>query len=192
MGWARSPEATLKKAAALAHKALSLDDSDVRAHVLLGQIHIYFGRYEQALAELDRATTINPNDADAIAGRGTVLVWSGLTEEGIAALEMAQRIDPSLNSFNHFALALAYYLSGKYASAVELLARSLHDSPEGSHNGAVLAASYAQHGWSEEALRTAEIVRRSDPAFDAEAFTTQLQKSADRERVREGLRRAGF
>ena len=69
MGWARSPEATLKKAAALAHKALSLDDSDVRAHVLLGQIHIYFGRYEQALAELDRATTINPNNADAIAGR---------------------------------------------------------------------------------------------------------------------------
>jgi tetratricopeptide (TPR) repeat protein len=67
----------------------------------------------------------------AIAGRGTVLVWSGLTEEGIAALEMAQRIDPSLNSFNHLALALAYYLSGKYASAVELLARSLHDSREG-------------------------------------------------------------
>jgi hypothetical protein len=67
----------------------------------------------------------------AIAGSGAVLVWSGLTEEGIAALEMAQRIDPALNSFNHFALALAYYLSGKYASAVELLARSLHDSPEG-------------------------------------------------------------
>jgi TolB-like protein/DNA-binding winged helix-turn-helix (wHTH) protein/Flp pilus assembly protein TadD len=192
MGWARSPEATLKEAAALAHKALSLDDSDVRAHVLLGQIHIYFGHYEQALAELDRATTINPNDPDAIAGLGTVLVWSGRTEEGIAALEMAQRIDPALNSFNRFALALAYYLSGKYASAVELLTRSLHEPPEGSHSGAVLAASYAQHGWNEEATRTAEIVRRSDPAFDAEAFSTQLQKSADRERVREGLRRAGF
>jgi adenylate cyclase len=192
MGWARSPGAALKKAAALAHKALSLDDSDVRALVLLGQIHIHFGRYEQALAQLDRATTINPNDADAIAGRGTVLVWSGRTEEGIAALEIAQRIDPALNSFNRFSLALAYYLSGKYASAVELLTRSLHDTPEGSHHGAVLAASYAQHGWSGEAARTAEIVRRSDPAFDAEAFGTQLQKSADRERVREGLRRAGF
>jgi len=71
MGWAQSPEAALKEADALAYKALSLSDLDVRAHVLLGQIHIYYGRYEQALAELDHATAINPNDADAVIGRGT-------------------------------------------------------------------------------------------------------------------------
>jgi len=192
MGWAQSPEAALKEADALAHKALSLNDSDVRAHILLGQIHIYYGRYEQALGELDQATAINSNDADAIAGRGTVLVWLGRTEEGITALEMARRIDPALNIFNRFALALGYYLTGKYDTAVELLVRNLSETPEASYNGAVLAASYAQQGRSEEATRAAEMVRRSDPAFDADAFGTQLQKPTDRERVREGLRKAGF
>jgi adenylate cyclase len=192
MGWVQSPEAALKEADALAHKALSLNDSDVRAHVLLGQIHIYYGRYEQALAELDRATAINPNDADAVAGRGAVLVWSGRTGEGITSLEMARRLDPALNIFNRFALALAYYLSGKYDPAIELLTRNLSETPEASYNGAVLAASYAQQDRSEDAARAVEMVRRSDPAFDAAAFGTQLQKPADRERVREGLRKAGF
>jgi adenylate cyclase len=192
MGWVQSPEAALKEAEALAHKALSLDDLDVRAHVLLGQLHIYYGRYEQALAELDRATAINPNDADAVAGRGAVLVWSGRTGEGITSLEMARRLDPALNIFNRFALALAYYLSGKYDPAIELLTRNLSETPEASYNSAVLAASYAQQDRNDDAARAVEMVRRSDPAFDAAAFGTQLQKPADRERVREGLRKAGF
>jgi TolB-like protein len=74
MGWAQSPDAALKEAGALPYKALHLNDSDVRAHVLLGQVHVYYGRYEPALAELERAIAINPNDADALAGRGAVLV----------------------------------------------------------------------------------------------------------------------
>jgi adenylate cyclase len=72
------------------------------------------------------------------------------------------------------------------------LARNLSETPEASYKGAVLAASYALQGRSEEAARAVEMVRRSDPAFDADAFGTQLQKPADRERVREGLRKAGF
>ncbi len=76
--------------------------------------------------------------------------------------------------------------------AVELLARNLSETPEASYNRAVLAASYAQQGRSEEAARAAEKLRRSDPAFDADAFGTQLQNPADRERLREGLRKAGF
>jgi TolB-like protein/DNA-binding winged helix-turn-helix (wHTH) protein/Flp pilus assembly protein TadD len=192
MGWAESPESALREADGLAHKALTDNDADVRAHVLLGQIHIYYGRYEQALAELDRAATINPNDVDAVAGRGTVLVWSGRTQEGIAALEVARRIDPDLNVFNRFALALGYYLGEKYDSAIELLAQNLSDTPAASYNTALLAASYAQRGRSDDAARTAEMVRRADPGFNPEAFGTQLRQPDDRKRLREGLRKAGF
>jgi adenylate cyclase len=192
MEWAQSPEAALMEADALAHSALSLNDSDVRAHVLLGQIHIYYGRYEPALAELDRAAAINPNDADAIAGRGAVLIWSGRTEEGITALETARRLDPALNIFNRFALALAYYLGGKYDPAIELLTRNLSETPAASYNGAVLAASFAQQGRDEDAARAVAMVRRSDPTFEAAGFGTQLQKPADRELVRGGLSKAGF
>jgi TolB-like protein len=41
MGWAESPTESLRRAEELASKALSLDDSDVRAHVTLGRIHVF-------------------------------------------------------------------------------------------------------------------------------------------------------
>jgi hypothetical protein len=50
---------------------------------------------------------------------------------------------------------------------------------------------YAQ-GHSEETARPVEMVRRSDPVYDVDTFRTQLQKPADRERDRDGLRNGGF
>ena len=69
--------AFLSRAEEMANKALSLDDSEVRAHIILGRIHIFHHRYEQAKAEMDRAIAINPNDAHGLAGRGNILMWSG-------------------------------------------------------------------------------------------------------------------
>jgi hypothetical protein len=60
------------------------------------------------------------------------------------------------------------------------------------YNAAILAASYAQQGRGAEAARAAEAVRRADPAFDPDAFGTQLKQQADRERVRQGLHMAGL
>jgi len=67
MGWAESPAAFLSRGEELALKALSLDDADVRAHIVLSRIHIFHQRYKQAAAEIDRAIAINPNDARASA-----------------------------------------------------------------------------------------------------------------------------
>ena len=119
MGWAESPTEFLGRAEEMANKALSIDDSDVRAHIILGRIHIFYHRYEQAKAEMDRAIAINPNDAHGLAGRGNILMWMGQTDAAIEALEQAQRIDPEMNAIDRFALSLAYYLKRRYDAAIE-------------------------------------------------------------------------
>src|SRR5947199_9016103 len=119
MGWAESPTAFLSRAEELATKALSLDDSEVRAHIILGHIHLFHQRYNEAQAEIERAITINPNDAHGLAGRGNILLWLGQTDAAIEALEQAQRIDPDLDTIDRFALGLAYYLKRRYDEAVE-------------------------------------------------------------------------
>ena len=83
MGWAEAPNAVLARAEEMADKALSLDDSDVRAHVILGRVHILHHQYEQATVEIDRAIAINPNDALGLAGRGNILMWLGQTDAAI-------------------------------------------------------------------------------------------------------------
>src|SRR5262249_33110089 len=86
MGWAESPAEMLGRAEELANKALRLDDADVRAHIILGRVHVSHQRYEQAKAEMDRAIAVNPNDAHGLAGSGNILMWLGQTDAAIGAL----------------------------------------------------------------------------------------------------------
>ena len=144
MGWAESPTAFLSRAEELANKALSLDDSEVRARIILGRIHIFHQRYEQAKAEIDRAIAINPNDAHGLAGRGNILMWLGQTDAAIEALELAQRIDPELNAIDRFALSLAYYLKRRYDAAIEQAELNLRKTAGANFSRVVLAAAYAQ------------------------------------------------
>jgi hypothetical protein len=88
-GWAESPTVFLSRAEEMANKALSLNDADVRARIVLGRIHIFYKRYELAKVEMDRAIAVNPSDAHGLAGRGNVLMWLGQTDAAIEALELA-------------------------------------------------------------------------------------------------------
>ena len=192
MGWAESPTATLSQAEEMANKALSIDDSEVRAHVILGRIHIFYQRYEQAKAEIDRAIAINPSDADGLAGRGNILMWSGQTDAAIETLELAQRIDPELNAIDRFALSLAYYLKGRYDAAIEQAELNLRGNAGAHFSQVVLAAAYAQQDRFEDAARVVAVIRRMDPTFDPQAFGSKFLNSADLEHLRDGFRKAGL
>ncbi|HEX9811186.1 MAG TPA: winged helix-turn-helix domain-containing tetratricopeptide repeat protein [Burkholderiales bacterium] len=189
MGWAESPTAYLSRAEELAIKALSLDDSEVRARVILARVHILHQRYKQAEAEIERAIAINPNDAQSLAGRGNILMWLGQTDAAIEALEQAQRIDPDLNAIDRFALSLAYYLKRRYDAAIELAELNLGET---AGSRIVLAAAYAQQNRAEDAARVVTEIRRFDPTFDSQEFGTKFLNAADLENLRDGLRKAGL
>jgi tetratricopeptide (TPR) repeat protein len=192
MGWAESPIAFLARAEELAVKALSLDDSEVRARVVLGHIHLFRQQYREAQAEIDRALTINPNDAQGLAGRGTVLLWLGQTDAAIEALEQAQRIDPELNGVDRFALSLAYYLRRRYHAAIEQAEVNLRTASSVNSTRIVLAAAYAQNNQAEDAARVVTMIRRVFPTFDPHEFGTKFLKSADLDHLRDGMRKAGL
>ena len=192
MGWAESPAEFLVRAEEMANKALSLNDSDVRAHVILGRIRIFYHRYDEARAELDRAIAINPSDANGLAGRGNILMWSGQTDAAIDTLELAQRIDPELNTFDRFALSLAYYLKGRYDAAIEQAELNLRKTSGANFSRIVLAAAYSEQSRAEDAAQIVTTINRIDPTFDPKEFGTKFLNSADLEHLRDGLREAGL
>lgn len=192
MGWAESPTANLNRATDLANKALSLNDSEVHARTILGRIHIFYRRYEQAKAEIERAIAINPNDADALAGWGNILMWSGQTDAAIETLELAQRIDPELNPFDRSALSLAYYLKQRYDAAAEQAELNLRRTEGANFSRIILAAADAQLNRTQETAQAVAAIRRLDPTFDAQEFGTKFLSADDLEHLREGLRKAGL
>jgi adenylate cyclase len=192
LGWAESPTDFLGRAEEMANKALSMDDSDVRARIVLGRIHLFYHRYDQAKAEIDRAIAINPNDANGLAGLGNILMWSGQTDAAIWALELAQRIDPELNAIDRFALSLAYYLKGRYDAAIEQADLNLRKTSGANFSRILLAAAYAQLGRFEDVAGVVTVIRRIDPTFDAQEFGTKFLSTADLTHLRDGLRKAGL
>ena len=192
MGWAELPSETVNRAEELANKALALDDSNVRAHTILGRIHIFFQRYEQARAEIDRAVSLNPSDAHALAGRGNNRMWLGESDAAIADLELALRIDPELAAMDRFALSLAYYLKGRYDAAVEQAELNLQRTDGANFTRIVLAAAYAELNNTMEAERAVTAIHRLDPTFDVESFGSKLLRPDDLAHLRDGMRKAGL
>jgi TolB-like protein/DNA-binding winged helix-turn-helix (wHTH) protein/cytochrome c-type biogenesis protein CcmH/NrfG len=190
MGWAESPSEAVGRAEDMANKALALDESDVRAHIVLGRIHIFYQRYEQARVEIDRAIALNPNDAHALAGRGNIRMWLGETDAAIRDLELALRIDPELIAMDRFALSLAYYLKGRYDAAIEQAALSLQRTEGANFSRVVLAAAYAEQKKQSEAARVVVAICRLDPTFDAQDFGSKFLRSDDLARLRGGMRKA--
>jgi adenylate cyclase len=192
MGWAEFPDEYWKRVEKHASDALQLDESDVRARILLARSYIAYNRHEDAQAQIDRAVAINPSDADALAGRGNILLWLGETNAALESLKLAQRIDPVLNDFDRFALALAYYLKLDYAAAIQQAEINLRKNPEARFNQPLLAAAYAQSGRGADAAGVVGDIRRLDPTFDAAAYGNKFLNPNDLEHLREGLRMAGL
>ena len=193
-GWMEDPRDGLQRVLESAQRAIALDEAgaSARAHALLGSVHSFTGRFDEALAESERALKLNPSDALAHGLRGDVLLWLGRTEEAIAASETAFRFDPRIRGEIGFNLALAYYLAGRYRDAVKLADASIARGADTVFLHAVRAAAHAQLGEAAEAKRAAEDLRRGSPFFKAELFGQRLVKPEQRALAQAGLKKAGF
>lgn len=192
MGWIERPDVALERAHDLAQAALRLDPSNELAHVLLALFYAYQGQYDSALAELDLATAANPNNTGHYAERGWVLVLTGRWEQAIDVLEAALRDDPkpTPNTFNN--LAMAHYFLGQYDAAIVTLEGAVNRHPQHVPLYIALTAAYAGAGRTADAMRAAAAVRRLHPFFETDLYGDAFRDPADRERLREDLRKAGL
>ncbi len=191
-GWTEFPNQALGKAQDFARKALSLDESNAWAHALLGNVFIYRTQYDLAVSELQRAIELNPNDATSYSLLGMVMLWSGRLDDAVQALQITLRFDPNTTPGSFMFLGLSYYLKGQYEAAVSVLERGLIRRPDFPGIHIALAAAYAKAGRLEEAKLEADAVLRLNPFFEVDSYGTVFRNPADRNKILEGLRKAGL
>jgi TolB-like protein/class 3 adenylate cyclase/Flp pilus assembly protein TadD len=193
-GWTEFRDEEVERAEALAQKALALDPATTSAYRLLAATHLYRGRYDLALGQIDRALEINPSDAESYAYRGYILVYAGKSGEALPWLEGALRFDRA-NTRATMYIGTAYYFLDHYDKAIEACDRTLARNPGRStqlNAHAILAASYAAIGKVQNAEGERAIVARLSPFFDAERFAAQFGMPAARDHMLEGLKKAGL
>ncbi len=162
--WSVDPQ-TLEHALALAHQAVTLDDSLPVAHSLLSDVYMMKQQYDLAIAEGERAIALDPNDADSYAFEAQVLTRAGQPENALRALEQARRLNPRYPSWYLFELGLAYRLTGRYIEAVTMLQELVSRNPNFTAAYVQLANSYWGQWVSQQSLDDAQALAAAQRAI---------------------------
>ena len=87
--WTDDPDESLRQASAAARKAVSLDDHNAYAYLVLGACETWLGRRDHATTDFRRSIELNPNDAESHAHIANHLVFAGRADEALEELKTA-------------------------------------------------------------------------------------------------------
>jgi len=177
-GW--SDSGAFGRAAALARKALALDETCADAHALLGYYHLLAGQHDAAIAAGERAVALNPNHADNAANLACSYAVSDRPGDAITLLRKAMRLSPVYPTWYLNILGFAHYLRAEYDDAEAALNLALQREPAYSDCRLIRAAALHARGRAEDARREAAEVLRHEPAFRLSALEGRLAIVKDR------------
>lgn len=151
-----SPTEMMPRAKAAALRALELDPNLASAHVLVGDVDLFFDwDWPAAEAEYRRALDINPSLPEAQLGYAAYLGTLGHFDEALSRVQQAYLFDPLALDTRNDALWI-YYFSGRMPETVEQCQKTIELEPAAGLPYAMLALAYAQMGKRPETLRAAE------------------------------------
>ena len=192
LGWTPYARESLERAEALSRKAIELDAYDPAGHATLGSIMVYFGEYDSAIEELNRAIALNGSDADSYSMLLQVRLWRGELAAAIAAGGTLMQLTLSPPAVDAFHLGLAYVLAGRGHDALDVMSPAYQLNLTHPYLNAAMALAYVQTGQPEQAARHAAVVRQADPGFSSAAFGSLLRNQALREKLVALLHGAGL
>ena len=194
IGWALM-EPQLQQAASLAARAEELDHGDPWAHLALGYVAFVRRRTSAAAAEFQRALALNPNFAAAHGYLGWALAFDGQSEQAIAHLKEAIRMSPHdpQNAIFNTGLAIAHYLAGRFAEAVEYGRETLQQRSAFTAGHRIYCASLAQNGQIDEAREALARLKERHPDLSIAWIESNVPyTAAPMAKFVEGMRKAGL
>ncbi len=194
LGWVLM-EPQLQQAAGLAARAEELDHSDPWAHLALGYVAVVRRRTSAAAAEFQRALDLNPNFAAAHGYLGWALAFGGQSEQAIAHLKEAIRMSPydPQNAVFNTGLAIAHYLAGRFAEAVEYSRETLQQRSAFTPGHRIYVASLAQNGQIDEARAALAGLKEAHPDLSIAWIESNVPyTAAPMAKFLEGMRKAGL
>jgi tetratricopeptide (TPR) repeat protein len=203
LGGSTDPRSDLKRADELASRAIVVDANNPFGHLAKGNVVMVERRFDDAIAEFERALALEPNIAEAYGALGHVYVNIGQFEKAIEFFDKAIRLSPQNQqlAFWYQRKGVAYFALQQYDQAIEWARRSIAMKPNFWPALGMLAASLALTGHEAEARDAEQRCIAVSPVKSIAALkasSSAPSPSADPriraafDRVIEGLRKAGM
>ena len=195
-GWSDNPAADTAEGWQAALRATRLADADPYAHYAVGIMSIVMGQPGKATAAAQRAIDLSPSFALGYLLLGMSRLFAGRAAQAVEPLQRGLRLNPhDPQAFVWLQLlAFAHFLRGEHEEAARRAADAVAMRPESFSAHCILACSLAQIGRPEEAQQALAEMHRTAPAGPGglDDFLARFVNPADRERVLDGLRQAGW
>jgi TolB-like protein/class 3 adenylate cyclase len=196
-GWMVDPAQEIAETRRLTDKAAQIGRSDFLALSSSGfAIANVLGELEKGAALIDEALALNPNGALARTQAGYVRVWLGEPEVAIHHVQRAMQLSPvdALMFSMQTAMAFAHFIAERDDEALAWAEKALQRSPIVTPAIRIAAASAAMLGRSTDATKYLALLGQLDPGLRLSNLHERvtLRRAQDRERLAEGLRRAGL
>jgi TolB-like protein len=196
--WMIDPLREVNEVTRLARRAVELGKDDAFVLGACGWALAYVAHdIDTGSAIVDRALALNPNLADAWLFGGWTKIWLGEPDEAIARLKLAMRLSPLDQRMPgmQFAIAHAYFFSGRFQEAASWAAQALHARSDLQGALRIDAASNALAGRAVQARKSMARLRELYPALRLSNLRDVLgpyRRAQDVAKYEEGLRRAGL
>ena len=196
-GWMTDRPREMAEGVRLARRAVELGKDDAVALTRCGHAlgHLA-GDLPGGIALLDKALVLNPNLAAAWFLGAFLRLWHGQTDEAIEHLTHAMRLsplDPELYKMQA-GMAASHLFMGHFDTASSWAEKALRELPSLLLAAAILAASHALAGRTDEAQRAMVHLRQLDPGLRLSNLTDWLpiHRPENLATLMDGLRRAGL
>jgi adenylate cyclase len=191
-GVAASREEALRKSMEFGRKALTLDEFDTLALLVVGIVMTLLN-HPDATKQFERAIVINPSDATAHAGLGMALIMDGEPDFGIPHLDWALQLsprDPRIAMYFGF-LAHGHLTAGRYDVAAEKAREARNLRPNSPEPYLLLAAALGHLGRLDEANTALTACERIQSGYALPSnWAHHYTHEKDNEHFLEGLRKS--
>jgi tetratricopeptide (TPR) repeat protein len=150
----------LDSAIMLAKRSLALDKNLASGHLALSGAYLLKGRFDVAIAELERASRLDPSAGSPLVNIGIIRASRGEVDAAIRAFQQALRVEPSRANIIYANLAAAYAELGLIDEATQATERAQSLEPDMAHVGsnivwlALLRRDYARARQAADVLTT--------------------------------------
>ena len=193
-GWSTAPAQSLAEARRWAEQAIAIDPYNAAAHGARCLVSLFERKFDDALADAQRALDSRPMCAGPRAGLAFAQLYTGDYASAIRNARSAIELNPIYPSWYLYLMAAAEHFGGHADEALAELDQVLASNPRQIFARGIRIATLVALGRLDEAKSEAAIVLRDRPEFTVEHFaaTQPFRDAGQAERYAAALRAAGL
>jgi TolB-like protein len=178
----------------LAERGVALDGASVIALTRLGYVQTFLRRYDQSMANLEKAFAMAPNNAEVNATFGNALNYWGNPKRGLELVEKALGLETIAPPMWQYYAGHSHFLLHQNVEALRHFELAAERAPKAMWVHLLMAGAYVELDRLDDAHTTVKKVLEISPHYNLKDFTRLLTHRIDEDRNRflENLRRAGL